>query len=64
MTVPFSISYSKLEVARCGLALQLYTEGDKNYNTPEFEFTEFGSEAHEVIDESTSIRTRSLMTRC
>jgi len=51
MTVPFSISYSKLEVARCGLALQLYTEGDKNYNTPEFEFTEFGSEAHEVIDE-------------
>lgn len=51
MSVPFSISYSKLEVARCGLALKLYTEGDKNYNTPEFEFTEFGSEAHEVIDE-------------
>lgn len=51
MAVPFPISHSKLAVARCGLALQKYNEGDRDYDTPEFEFTEFGSEAHNVIDE-------------
>jgi hypothetical protein len=51
MSVPFPISHSKLEIARCGLALQKYNEGDKEYDTPEFEFTEFGSESHAVIDE-------------
>lgn len=51
MAVPFSISHSKLEIARCGLALKKYIENDRDYDTPEFEFTEFGSESHAVIDE-------------
>lgn len=45
----FPISPSRLNTAKCGLALQKYMNHETP-DTPQFEFTEFGSEAHEVID--------------
>lgn len=50
MSVPFPISFSRLQMARCGRALRMYIE-EQERDTSEYETTQFGSEIHKCIDE-------------